>query len=738
MPIDLNKLTEGWLELESDPGVFTLLLEDFGVRGVQVEEIYDLQKPIEGPVYGFIFLFKWIEERRCRRKVVVEESFVEDEEIVNSIFFAQQMVPNSCATHALLSVLLNCSKIHLGQTLTRLKNHTTNMSPENKGYAIGNTPELARAHNSHAKPEPRHLHEKSHGVSTGRTMEAFHFVSYVPIKGRLFELDGLKPYPIDHGPWAEGEDWTEKFGRVITERLGIATGGESFHDVRFNLMAVVPDRRIAYEQKLRTLKTNRQIVLEALQQLVKLTHPELTSDDHAVYMAAVKKSKGKSNSDQENSQSAQLVSGISSQKSITTSHTSITNATSFPKLPPALDSHNYAKSPLMEGVDPTGVQPRYEDYSGSDYSDEDRNSPGHRKNKQKNSGNGSLLTSTEETSEQKAPESQQNQTENSNSQSSKEECEVEQTTMEPLTINTSTDFMKPLTIQTKFQPSPTPSASSTDTSSEAGSAFNSPVRSVQYNFTQGSPNSAGKNVKALENTLLEDVRDIKKFVVIRVTSSNGISITEEAKINRTTNSEVKITENKTEPQIPDSNKIHTSDNEVPPKKPCLEEDSLTNQEKDAPTKDNTTSNVDQSSNDSYEEKTNTTDNVYTSLSSDESKNNNKIGISKHPHLVEPHKFAPKDLLALLKTVESEISVCESNLRDETEKRKKYKIDDCRRTHCYDQFICTFLSMLAEQGKLADLVEQQLLVRRRQGVHVGRLHKTKKPDRRRKSRTKKRK
>lgn len=49
------------------------------------------------------------------------------------------------------------------------------------------------------RPEPRNLHEKSHGVSTGRTVEAFHFVSYVPIGGRLFELDGLKPYPIDHG-----------------------------------------------------------------------------------------------------------------------------------------------------------------------------------------------------------------------------------------------------------------------------------------------------------------------------------------------------------------------------------------------------------------------------------------------------------------------------------------------------------------------------------------------------------
>ena len=40
-----------------------------------------------------------------------------------------------------------------------------------------------------------------------------------------------------------------------------------YHDIRFNLMAVVPDRRQQYEYKLITLKTNRQIVLEALQQV---------------------------------------------------------------------------------------------------------------------------------------------------------------------------------------------------------------------------------------------------------------------------------------------------------------------------------------------------------------------------------------------------------------------------------------------------------------------------------------
>lgn len=66
------------------------------------------------------------------------------------------------------------------------------------------------------------MHFIGSGVSTGRfTGEAFHFVSFVPIGGRLFELDGLKPYPIDHGPWAEDSEWTDKFRSVMTERLGM-------------------------------------------------------------------------------------------------------------------------------------------------------------------------------------------------------------------------------------------------------------------------------------------------------------------------------------------------------------------------------------------------------------------------------------------------------------------------------------------------------------------------------------
>lgn len=134
-------------------------------------------------------------------------------------------VADSCATHALLSVLLNCPDVHLGDVLSRLKAHTQFMCPENKGLAIGNTPELACAHNSHAMTQAKRRLDKNSGMSTGRFIgEAFHFVSFVPINGHLYELDGLKPYPMNHGPWQEGDEWTNKFRCIMADRLGITSG----------------------------------------------------------------------------------------------------------------------------------------------------------------------------------------------------------------------------------------------------------------------------------------------------------------------------------------------------------------------------------------------------------------------------------------------------------------------------------------------------------------------------------
>lgn len=49
-----------------------------------------------------------------------------------------------------------------------------------------------------------------------------------------------------------------------------------------------------------------------------------------------------------------------------------------------------------------------------------------------------------------------------------------------------------------------------------------------------------------------------------------------------------------------------------------------------------------------------------------------------------------------------------------------QVDDCRRRHNYDPFVSTFLTMLAEQGHLARLLEEQNTVIRRVSTSSGSL------------------
>lgn len=50
-----------------------------------------------------------------------------------------------------------------------------------------------------------------------------------------------------------------------------------------------------------------------------------------------------------------------------------------------------------------------------------------------------------------------------------------------------------------------------------------------------------------------------------------------------------------------------------------------------------------------------------------------IAEKKNHELLEPHTFAPKDLLALLRNLENEICMCEISLKDENDKQNKYRV-----------------------------------------------------------------
>lgn len=51
--------------------------------------------------------------------------------------------------------------------------------------------------------------------------DAYHFIGYMPIDGRLYELDGLREGPIDHGPIAPEQDWLDVVRPIIVSRINV-------------------------------------------------------------------------------------------------------------------------------------------------------------------------------------------------------------------------------------------------------------------------------------------------------------------------------------------------------------------------------------------------------------------------------------------------------------------------------------------------------------------------------------
>ncbi|XP_012222594.1 ubiquitin carboxyl-terminal hydrolase isozyme L5 [Linepithema humile] len=228
-----------WCLIESDPGVFTELIKEFGVKGAQVEELWSLDdKQFDElkPIHGLIFLFKWIQDDELSGSIVQDSR-------LDKIFFAKQVINNACATQAILSVLLNCkhADISLGPNLEEFKNFCQSFDANMRGLALSNSDVIREVHNSFSRQNLFEYDSKQ----ASKDDDVFHFVSYVPIDGRLYELDGLKDGPIDLGPCPVGEQWVQAAKPIIEKQIKKYNGDE----IHFNLMAIVTDRKTVYERQ---------------------------------------------------------------------------------------------------------------------------------------------------------------------------------------------------------------------------------------------------------------------------------------------------------------------------------------------------------------------------------------------------------------------------------------------------------------------------------------------------------
>lgn len=249
---------EEWCTIESDPGVFTEVLEEVGCTHVELDELWSLdestlmQLQASGNVYGLIFLFKWENMKNKPPASDKPREPLEESAIPPNLFFAHQTMTNACATQAILSVVLNSGLTpeQLGPTLTEFQSFTMSFPPSLKGESIASSEEIRKAHNAFSRKDA-FLQEGRFHIPTGDE-EAFHFVSYVPLDGSVYELDGLQRGPIIVGTFSAEEptSWLSVAREAIQERMNATEA------IKFNLMAVIQDQRVDLKRKLSELEND--------------------------------------------------------------------------------------------------------------------------------------------------------------------------------------------------------------------------------------------------------------------------------------------------------------------------------------------------------------------------------------------------------------------------------------------------------------------------------------------------
>ncbi|OII74561.1 ubiquitin C-terminal hydrolase [Cryptosporidium ubiquitum] len=262
-----------WCTIESDPGVFTELVERYGVKGVQFAEIYDYSESgmdliisEYGNVYGIIFLFKFTEKFKGNH-------FSQPTEAPPEMFYANQVINNACATQAILSIILNRLDIDIGSHLQEFKKFSSSFDPMTKGLVIGNSEVLRTAHNSFRPISSLEVSDPEPNDSKG---DAFHYICYIPFGRNVYELDGLATGVVNLGSpknvdsenlsldneisalYDKPNLWISRVMEEVKRRIELQNEDSSKDEIRFSLLAVVPDKISVIEKKIKSLKISRQ------------------------------------------------------------------------------------------------------------------------------------------------------------------------------------------------------------------------------------------------------------------------------------------------------------------------------------------------------------------------------------------------------------------------------------------------------------------------------------------------
>jgi ubiquitin carboxyl-terminal hydrolase L5 len=130
------------------------------------------------------------------------------------------------------------------------------MDPVTRGLAISNSEKIRVEHNKFSHPEPFVFTK----IKAEDGDDVFHFVAYIHFKNAIYEIDGLRNGPILIEENVKNEEWIKKVKPSILNRINLYAQSE----IKFNLLALVPDRLEKAKKLDEDLKKRRNYVKNLL------------------------------------------------------------------------------------------------------------------------------------------------------------------------------------------------------------------------------------------------------------------------------------------------------------------------------------------------------------------------------------------------------------------------------------------------------------------------------------------
>jgi len=189
-----------WLPLESNPEVMNKYISNLGVDTTLWKycDVYGLDSEllamVPSPCCSLLLLFPITQGYETFR-LNEEKSLKEKPQLVSdSLYFTEQTVGNACGTVGIIhSIANNVDIVPLkdGHLKTFLE-ATKHLTPKEKALKLETDTGITQCHGDIA------LEGQTKAPSADEKVD-LHFISFVCKDGHLYELDGRKPFPINHG-----------------------------------------------------------------------------------------------------------------------------------------------------------------------------------------------------------------------------------------------------------------------------------------------------------------------------------------------------------------------------------------------------------------------------------------------------------------------------------------------------------------------------------------------------------